>query len=59
MCRASQTRPGFDHVELPGAGALARREAQLREGVTLSHGIVRGLAESAARLGLTMPKIVS
>lgn len=59
MCRASQTRPGFDHVELPGAGALARRETQLREGVTLSQGIVNGLAESAARLGLAMPGSVS
>jgi L-lactate dehydrogenase len=59
MCLASQTRPGFDQVELPGAGALARREAQLREGVVLSRGIVSGLAESAARLGLTMPNIVS
>lgn len=59
MCQASQTRPGFDHVELPGAGALARREAQLLEGVVLSQGIVNGLAESAARLGLTMPDRVS
>ena len=59
LCRASRTRPGFDHVSLPGAQALARSERQRRDGVLLSAGIVAGLAESAGRLGLVMPDTVT
>lgn len=59
MCRASRTRPGFEQVELPGAGALARRDRQLREGVALSQSIASGLAESAGRFGIAMPAPVA
>lgn len=55
MCRASETRPGFDRVDLPGANALERRQRQLRDGVLLSADIVAGLAEWAARFGLSLP----
>jgi LDH2 family malate/lactate/ureidoglycolate dehydrogenase len=58
LCRGSRPRPGFDHVDLPGAHALARRETQRRDGVQLSSGIVAGLAESAGRFGLAMPAAV-
>ncbi|MGE7468503.1 Ldh family oxidoreductase [Bosea sp. NPDC003192] len=58
-CHAAQPRPGFDHVDLPGANALARRERQLRDGVQLSAGIVAGLTESAARFGLPMPAAIA
>ena len=59
LCRGSRPRPGFDHVDLPGAPAFARRERQRRDGVQLSTGIVAGLVESASRFGLTMPSTMS
>jgi L-lactate dehydrogenase len=59
LCHASRPRPGFDHVDLPGAHALAGRERQRRDGVQLAAGIVAGLAESAGRLGLAMPSTVT
>lgn len=55
LCRASRPRRDFDHVDLPGANALAARARQLRDGVQLASNIVDGLAESAHRLGLAMP----
>ncbi len=55
LCHASQPRSGFERVDLPGAGALARRRQQLSEGVRLSPTIVAGLAESAQRLSCPMP----
>lgn len=59
LCHAAKPRAGFDHVDLPGAQALARREGQRRDGVRLSAGIVAGLAESAERLGLVMPAAIT
>ncbi|WP_011582860.1 MULTISPECIES: Ldh family oxidoreductase [Chelativorans] len=59
LCHGSALRPGFNHVDLPGAQAFSRREGQRRDGVLLSPGIVAGLAESASRFGLTMPAAVS
>jgi LDH2 family malate/lactate/ureidoglycolate dehydrogenase len=59
LCRGARPRPGFDHVDLPGANALARRKRQRRDGVQLSAGIVAGLAESASQLGLTMPSALA
>jgi LDH2 family malate/lactate/ureidoglycolate dehydrogenase len=57
LCEGSQTRRGFERVELPGARALARRETQLRDGVVLSDAIAGCLAENARRLGVPMPAI--
>ncbi|MEZ2407357.1 L-lactate dehydrogenase [Bosea sp. OAE752] len=59
LCRASAPRPGFDHVDLPGSRALARRDWQRSDGVLLSAGIVAGLAESARRFGFVMPETVT
>ncbi|MCA6105056.1 Ldh family oxidoreductase [Bradyrhizobium australafricanum] len=55
MCHASQTRQGFERVELPGAHALARREWQLRDGVRLSASIIAEIVECARRFEVPMP----
>lgn len=59
LCHAAKPRAGFDHVDLPGARALARRARQWSDGVQLAAGIVAGLAESAERLGLAMPEAIT
>lgn len=59
LCRTADPRPGFDHVDLPGARALARRDRQRNHGVLLSAGILAGLAESAKRFGLSMPEAIT
>jgi len=55
MCHASETRQGFERVDLPGTNALSRREHQLRDGVHLSAGIVAGMMDCARRLEVPMP----
>lgn len=59
LCRSAEPRPGFDRVDMPGSRALARRDRQRSGGVSLSAGIVAGLAESAERFGLAMPEIMT
>ncbi|MGY3134866.1 LDH2 family malate/lactate/ureidoglycolate dehydrogenase [Bradyrhizobium sp. USDA 4501] len=55
MCHASQTRQGFERVELPSAHALARWEWQLRDGVRLSASISAEIVECARRFEVPMP----
>jgi L-lactate dehydrogenase len=54
-CRANPTREGFDRVRLPGEAALARRAAQLAQGVELYPGIMDALAPWAQKLGVALP----
>ena len=53
--RASAPAPGFAKVRVPGDGALARRRANLSEGVELYPGIMEGLSSWAADLGVDPP----
>ena len=46
--RGSPRRPGFDAIRLPGDRSLGGRPARLRDGITLSPGLVRQLDELAA-----------
>jgi L-lactate dehydrogenase len=55
MCHASETRQGFERVDLPGANALLRRSRQLRDGVHLSAGIIASMADCARRFDVPMP----
>lgn len=55
MCHASELRPGFERIDMPGANALERRSRQLKDGVRLSAGIVAGISQWAGRLAVPMP----
>ena len=55
LCRTNPPRPGVAAVRLPGDGAMARKRAALDEGLELYPGILDGLAEWAAKLGVTPP----
>jgi len=44
----SPCRPGFDAIRVPGDRSLGGRPARLRDGITLSPGLVRQLDELAA-----------
>jgi LDH2 family malate/lactate/ureidoglycolate dehydrogenase len=54
-CRASEPRPGFERVRLPGENALALRRAALARGVELYAGLGDELRASAERLGVPVP----
>jgi L-lactate dehydrogenase len=54
-CHASVPRDSGVPVRLPGERALARKRAQLADGLTLHPGIVPALEPWAARLGVPMP----
>ena len=54
-CHASQPRPGFDRVRLPGERGLRRREAQLVNGIDLYPGILNALRPWAQRLAVAEP----
>jgi LDH2 family malate/lactate/ureidoglycolate dehydrogenase len=55
-CRASEPRPGFDRVRLPGENALALRRAALARGLELYAGLGDELRASAERLGVPVPE---
>jgi LDH2 family malate/lactate/ureidoglycolate dehydrogenase len=55
LCRTTPVAPGAPPVRLPGAGALARRARQLRDGVELHETILPKLAPWAERLGVAVP----
>jgi L-lactate dehydrogenase len=55
-CHATPTREGFDQVRLPGERGLRRREAQLRDGVTLHESIMPSLQPWAERLKVEIPE---
>jgi L-lactate dehydrogenase len=56
LCHASEARPGFDEVRMPGEKALRlKREAQGGEGVTLDSEITRELLVAATQLGVQVP----
>ena len=59
QCRASRSRPGLDHVDLPGARSLAKRERQQRDGVLLSAAIVAELVSIAGHHGVSMPTAIA
>lgn len=54
-CRAAPVAPGAPPVRVPGERALARRAAQLRDGVELHPGIMTALAPWAKKLGVALP----
>jgi L-lactate dehydrogenase len=55
LCHATPVAAGRPPVRLPGEGALARRGAQLQDGVALRAGILDSLRPWAERLGVPMP----
>lgn len=55
LCRDAPVAPGNPPVRLPGERALARRRAQIREGVDLYESIMPGLAPWAERLRVVPP----
>lgn len=54
-CRAVPPMQGVDRVRLPGESGLARRDAQLREGVTLPTGVMPSLHSWSERLAVPLP----
>jgi LDH2 family malate/lactate/ureidoglycolate dehydrogenase len=54
-CREAASRPGFDHIALPGENALEHERLQRREGVILSREVIKSLEQSAAQFGIQMP----
>ncbi len=54
-CIANPPREGGGPVRLPGHRGLARRRAQMADGVALHPAILPALAPWAARFGLAMP----
>lgn len=54
-CRATETRPGFDRVRMPGETGLRRRREQLAGGVELYPGVMDSLAPWAKKLGVAVP----
>jgi LDH2 family malate/lactate/ureidoglycolate dehydrogenase len=57
-CRENPPRPGVEKVRLPGEKGLARKAAQLREGVQLHRGIMPQLVPWAEKLGVALPEAV-
>jgi len=55
LCHTTPVAAGQPPVRLPGERALARRAAQLDDGVTLRPGILASLRPWADRLGVGMP----
>jgi LDH2 family malate/lactate/ureidoglycolate dehydrogenase len=55
-CKASRPAPNVAEVRLPGERALARKRAQLRDGVELVPGTIESLAACAERLGVVLPQ---
>jgi LDH2 family malate/lactate/ureidoglycolate dehydrogenase len=51
-------RTGFDGVRLPGQRGLARREAQLQNGVELEGTILPALAPWAEKLRVALPSAI-
>jgi LDH2 family malate/lactate/ureidoglycolate dehydrogenase len=54
-CRENPTRPGVDHVRLPGERGLASKREALEHGIRLYPGIMAALAPWAVKLGVTPP----
>jgi L-lactate dehydrogenase len=55
LCRSAPVAPGRPQVRLPGEAALARKAAQLRDGVRLHPSVMPGLGPWAESLGVTPP----
>jgi L-lactate dehydrogenase len=55
LCRSTPVAPGNPPVRLPGERGLARRRAQLRDGVELYESILPALAPWADRLDVPVP----
>lgn len=55
LCRTTPVPEGRPPVRLPGEAALARRQRQLREGVTLHPAVLPALRPWAERLGVPLP----
>jgi L-lactate dehydrogenase len=55
LCHATPVAPERPPVRLPGEAALARRAAQLRDGVALRPSTLESLRPWAGRLGVAMP----
>ena len=54
-CRSNPPRPGFDAVRMPGDRGLARRTAQMRDGLMLHATIPPMLQECGQHYGLDFP----
>ncbi len=54
-CVDNPPRKGFDRVRLPGQRGLARRQAQLQEGVELEGSILPALSPWAEKLRVALP----
>ncbi|MEO6004626.1 MAG: Ldh family oxidoreductase [Opitutus sp.] len=58
-CRATQPRPGFEHVRLPGEAGLRKRATQLEKGIELYPGILSALQPWASRWAIRSPEPVA
>ena len=58
-CRSSRPRPGVTAVRMPGDSAIARRTAQLADGVELYPSIMPELQKWAMATGVTAPAPVA
>lgn len=54
-CKESRLRPGTKAIRLPGERALAMREQQLAQGITLSDEVLSRLRPWAERYDIAMP----
>lgn len=54
-CRGAAVPPGAPPVRLPGQGALARRQAQLADGIALHPTILPALGPWLEKLGVSAP----
>jgi L-lactate dehydrogenase len=59
LCQTTPVAAGRPPVRLPGERALARRTAQLEDGVMLRAGILESLRPWADRLGVAMPALMA
>lgn len=57
-CHETPVAPGHDRVRMPGEGALARRERQMRAGVELAPTVMPALESWATRYDVTLPAAV-
>ncbi|NND08194.1 MAG: Ldh family oxidoreductase [Saprospiraceae bacterium] len=54
-CKASDTRPGFSEVRLPGERALKKKQEHLANGVWLHPGVLTVMQQCAEKYNVKMP----
>jgi LDH2 family malate/lactate/ureidoglycolate dehydrogenase len=56
LCHASDPRPGFEEVRMPGEKALRLKREALRSGVSLDKDVARELQLAGSELGVRVPR---